>query len=93
MAAHEEAAERFAAAVEANERLGLPLFAARTRIEWARSLLTGGGDADPARGSCSTKRSRRPASSRSPSTERQAEELLDYEGSAASPSSTEITGR
>jgi len=35
----EEAEARFALAEKANEGLGLPLMVARTRVEWARSLL------------------------------------------------------
>ncbi len=70
-----EAGERLRAAVEANERLGLPLFAARSRIEWARSLLTSGGDAPRAR-ELIEQALQTARELGSPSTERQAEELL-----------------
>jgi tetratricopeptide (TPR) repeat protein len=71
----DEALERFAVAEEANERLGAPLLAARTRIERARTLLQQGGGSDEARQLLeqALKTAREHAS---PSTESQAEALL-----------------
>jgi class 3 adenylate cyclase/tetratricopeptide (TPR) repeat protein len=43
---HEDADRHFAAAAELDERLGAPLFLARTRIAWARALLARGGPED-----------------------------------------------
>ncbi len=87
----DEARERFAAAETANEALGVPLITARTRIEWARCLLTSGGDAVRARELLGQALDVARELG-SPSTERQAAELLGYADSAASPSSTEVTG-
>jgi class 3 adenylate cyclase/tetratricopeptide (TPR) repeat protein len=39
---HERALEHFAAAAEIEERLGAPLFLARTRADWARTLIARG---------------------------------------------------
>ena len=47
----DEAERRFAAAAATHDRIGAPTWLARTRLEWARMLLTraGPGDADRAR--------------------------------------------
>jgi class 3 adenylate cyclase/tetratricopeptide (TPR) repeat protein len=43
LARYEQAEAHFAAAVEIEERLGAPLFLARTRAGWARALIARGG--------------------------------------------------
>ena len=49
---YEEAGNRLASAVELEQRLGAPLFLARTRVGWAEALIAGGrpGDLERARG-------------------------------------------
>jgi class 3 adenylate cyclase len=48
----DEAEERFAAAEATHDRIGAPIWLARTRLEWARMLVSrrGPGDAERARG-------------------------------------------
>jgi hypothetical protein len=46
---HTVAADHFAAAARIHEAFPAPTLLARTRLEWARMLLTGGRSADPAR--------------------------------------------
>lgn len=48
---YDEAEARFAAAQSIHERFGAPTWVARTRLEWARMLLTRGQSADAARAS------------------------------------------
>ena len=71
----DEALQRFAVAETANESLGAPLLAARTRIEWARCLLSQPEGAPRARELLGQALEVAQAHG-SPSTARQAEELL-----------------
>jgi hypothetical protein len=45
----DEAGRHFAAACATHERIGAPIFLARTRYEWAKALLAGGQDGDALR--------------------------------------------
>ena len=49
MGRHDEAQEHFAAAAEVHERVDAPIFLARTRLDWAQSLLARGGPGDAER--------------------------------------------